>query len=553
MRDSTRGGRSRSGLGDGLGFGFGYSRGLVRDPLATRSTSNEAEQVTRRCIALRIIAHPDVQRVGEFAPLFDEGSDGSVEISRNVPEFRTIEGRTSGPLASPRITRSPLSIELQHGKLKFSHAAATRVEVNGEPLAGERVLDADALRLGVVILFGKYLAFVLSYLELIEVAPSAPFMIGDSSAMRTLRQEIQRIAEIDVPVLLRGETGVGKELVAAALHAGSARAGAPYVAVNVASVPASLAASELFGHRRGAFSGAVDEHKGYFSQAHGGTLFLDEIGDVASDVQAALLRAVESGVIQPLGGKTVKVDVRLIAATDSNLEAAIAKREFREPLLRRFSYEIWVPPLRQRRDDIGLLFIHFLRQTLGVAQSMDRLRPPAGDAEPWIPAAYVAALALHQWPGNVRELSNVALRFVVENREHRVARISDSLRGLLRPRPPEPAPRRMTPRPGPLLPVPPRAERAAELTDAELVSAVEAAKFQRESAAKALGISKSYLYRRLARIPEIRSLADIPNAEVDAALAAAGGDSAVAAEQLRVSDRALRIRLKRTSPSSSER
>jgi len=554
MRDSrgTGGGRGRNGVGEGVGFGFGYSRGLVRDPLATRSTSNEAEQVTRRCIAVRVIAHPDAQRVGEFAPLFDEGSDGSVEISRNAPDFRTIEGRTSGPLASPRITRTPLSIELQHGQLRIAHAAATRVEINGELLQGERVLDADALQSGVVILFGKYLAFVLGYLELIEAAPSAPFMVGDSSAMRVLRQEIQRIAEIDVPVLLRGETGVGKELVAAALHARSSRAGAPYVAVNVASVPASLAASELFGHRRGAFSGAVDEHKGYFSQAHGGTLFLDEIGDVASDVQAALLRAVESGVIQPLGGKTVKVDVRLIAATDSNLEAAIAKREFREPLLRRFSYEIWVPPLRSRRDDIGLLFIHFLRQMLGAAPSVDRLSPPEGDAEPWIPAAFVAALALHQWPGNVRELSNVALRFVVENREHSVARVSDSLRSLLRPRPAEPPVPRGTPRPAALRPAPSRAERAAPPTDAELVSAMETAKFQRESAAKALGISKSYLYRRLARIPEIRALADIPGAEIEAALDAEGGDCTRAAERLRVSERALRIHLKKTSSNSSD-
>jgi two-component system, NtrC family, nitrogen regulation response regulator GlnG len=543
----------RKGVGDGVGFGFGYSRGLVRDPLATRSTSNEAEQVTRRCIAVRIIAHPDAQRVGEFAPLFDEGSDGAVEISRNAPDFRTIEGRTSGPLGSPRITRTPLSIELQHGKLRISQPEATRVEINGELLQGERVLDVDALQLGVVILFGKFLAFVLGYLELVEAPPSAPFMVGDSSAMRVLRREIQRIAEIDVPVLLRGETGVGKELVAAALHARSRRAGAAYVAVNVASVPASLAASELFGHRRGAFSGAVDEHKGYFSQADGGTLFLDEIGDVASDVQAALLRAVESGVIQPLGGKTVKVDVRLIAATDSNLEAAIAKREFREPLLRRFSYEIWVPPLRSRRDDIGLLFIHFLRQMLGAAQSMDRLRSPEGDNEPWIPAAFVAGLALHQWPGNVRELSNVALRFVVENREHNVARISDSLRGLLRSRPPEQPLPWGTPRPRTLLPASSRAERATQLSDAELVAAMQAAKFQRESAAKALGISKSYLYRRLARIPEIRSLADIPAAEVQAALDAAGGDSTLAAEQLRVSDRALRIHLKRTNPSSPHR
>ncbi len=517
---------------------------IVRDPLTTRSAPSEAEHGDRRCIVARILAHPDSRRVGEFAPLFDAGCDGAAEVSRNEPAFRTADGRSSGSLDSSRITRAPLSIELRNGQVRIRHATASiRVELDGEPLHGERLFDVEALKAGIVILFGKYLTLVLGYLDLIDAAASVPGMIGDSTAMRVLRQEIQRIADIDVPVLLRGETGVGKELVAAALHACSARSNSPFVAVNVASVPASLAASELFGHRRGAFSGAVEEHKGYFSQAHGGTLFLDEIGDVVSEVQAALLRAVETGVIQPLGGRTLKVDVRLIAATDSDLEAAIARREFREPLLRRFSYEIRVPPLRQRREDIGLLFQHFLRQCLGTEQAAARLTLTDVEAEPWVPAAFVAALALHPWPGNVRELSNVALRFVVENRERSVARVSDDIRGLLQRGPgplqsfPEAAPSVASPQPSEARATPP--------SDSDLVSAMRAAKFQREPAAKALGISKSYLYRRLERIPEIRSLSNIPSGEVQAALVAALGDFVVAAEKLQVSERALRLHLKR--------
>src|SRR5262249_39624938 len=150
----------------------------------------------------------------------------------------------------------------------------------------------------------------------------------------------------------------------AAIHKHSRRAASPYVAVNVAGVPPTMAASELFGHKRGSFTGASQERKGYFAQAHGGTLFLDEIGDVSFDVQALLLRAVQEGAIQPLGGGVKQVDVRLIAATDSDLESAVARRESREPLLRRFSYEIHVPPLRARRDDVGLLFLHLLRERL---------------------------------------------------------------------------------------------------------------------------------------------------------------------------------------------
>ncbi|MEP7049350.1 MAG: sigma 54-interacting transcriptional regulator [Pseudomonadota bacterium] len=522
------------------------------DPLTTRSTPSEAEHASRRCIAARVLAHPDWRRVGEFAPLCDAGAEGTVEINRNSPDFRATDGRSTGPLASSRITRVPLYLEFRADQVIIRHASpAHTVEVNGQPLLGEMALPLAALQTGVVVLFGKYLTLVVRWLELIDFASSAPSMVGDCSAMRMLRQEIQRIAETDVPVLLRGETGVGKELVAAALHAGSTRYAAPYVAVNMASVPPSLAASELFGHRRGAFSGAVKEHKGYFSQAHGGTLFLDEIGDVVTEVQTALLRAVESGVIQPLGGSTVKVDVRLIAATDSNLELAIAKREFREPLLRRFSYEISLPPLRARRDDVGLLFVHFLRQRLAGLHVSGRLMPAESDPEPWIPASFVAALALYDWPGNVRELSNVALRFVLENRDRPVARISAALLGLLRP-----GAQRSSASSEPTLLTTPAlvaTEKSvgppSALSDAQLVSAVRAAQYHRERAAKALGVSKSYLYKRLAQIPEIRSLADIPGAEVQAALDATAGNVCAAAERLQVSDRALKIHLKRTPDS----
>ncbi len=514
----------------------------MRDLLTTRSTPNEAEDFSRRCVAVRLLAHPNSERVGEFCPLFDFGGEGTALISRNTPEFRTMEGRVSGPLLSPRITRTPLSIELRADRVVVSSPpGSARIEVNGEPLRGERALDLAAMDSGIVILFGSSLALLVGNLELTDAATAAPSMIGDSTALRVLRQEIARIAELDVPVLLRGETGVGKELVAAALHSRSLRSAAPYIAVNLASVPPSLAASELFGHRRGAFSGATDDHKGYFSQADGGTLFLDEIGDIGSDVQTSLLRAIESGVIQPLGGKTTKVDVRLIAATDSNLEEAISKQQFREPLLRRFSYEIRIPPLRARRDDIGLLFIHFIRQRLGAALAMERLNPPGPDPDPWIPAAFVADLALHDWPGNVRELANVALRFAVENRERKVARVSDSLKELLRPR--ARADRNPAPQPS-------RPRRSPLPSDAELIAAMKSANFQRERAAKALGISKSYLSKRLESIPQIRSVAEIPAPEVRAALELANGDLESAAAALQVSERALKLYVKRTGRQS---
>jgi two-component system nitrogen regulation response regulator GlnG len=358
--------------------------------------------------------------------------------------------------------------------------------------------------------------------------------------MRKLRQQIHRVADLDVPVLLRGATGVGKELVASAIHKNSRRASSTYVAVNVAGVPPSMAASELFGHRRGAFTGAFEDRKGYFAQADGGTLFLDEIGDVSFDVQALLLRAVQEGVIQPLGGSTRQVDVRLIAATDSDLESAVARREFREPLLRRFSYEIHVPPLRARRDDIGILFYHLLRERLEGMGEGHRLAAGPGDAESYVPASFVADLALHEWSGNVRELANVALKFAIENRGLARARVGDELRELVRTRRPPTAVE------SPVTAVSTSSpQKRPEPSDDDILDALRTEEFRRERAARRLGVSKSYLYKRIDTKPLVPIAAQISKAEIDAALSLCQGDLNAAARQLRVSARALRLQLNR--------
>ncbi|HVU49250.1 MAG TPA: sigma 54-interacting transcriptional regulator, partial [Polyangia bacterium] len=407
------------------------------DVEATLSTPTGSEEARPRFIGARVLAHPAPARVGDFATLFDEGPADvgrAVALGRLAPSFRHPAGPLTGPLASPRITRTPLEIVRTRDGLRLRFDAASPVvEVNRVPLRGECLVTDAELTAGVIVLSGRDLALWIGWIDEPDPAPAIAGLIGESAAMRKLRQQIHRVADLDVPVLLRGATGVGKELVAAAIHALSRRAHQNYVAVNVAGVPPTMAASELFGHRRGAFTGALAERLGYFAQADGGTLFLDEIGDVSFDVQALLLRAVQEGVIQPLGGTTRHVDVRLIAATDSDLESAVARREFREPLLRRFSYEIHVPPLRTRRDDVGMLFYHFLRERLETMNEAHRLSPAVASGEPFVPAAYVAAMAHYEWPGNVRELANVALRFAVENRGRARGRVTDDLRALLRP------------------------------------------------------------------------------------------------------------------------
>ena len=507
---------------------------------ATISTPTGASGTNHRFLAVRVLAHPDVSRVGNFAPLFDLDSEGGtrrISLNRLEPEFRSPSGKRTGGLDHPRITRAPLEVSWKREGITLEYTAQKPVvEVNGRRFVGEIQIPFAELDEGVVVLSGKDLALWLGWLDLIEPAPPVEGLIGESTAIRKLRQQIHRVADLDVPVLLRGATGVGKELVAAAIHRYSHRAKSHYVAVNVAGVPSSMAASELFGHKRGAFTGAFEERKGYFAQADGGTLFLDEIGDVSFDVQALLLRAVQEGVIQPLGGHTRKVDVRLIAATDSDLESAVARREFREPLLRRFSYEIHVPSLRARRDDVGLLFYHLLRERLTAMGEGKRLDVGPAEAEPFVPAAFVAQMALHNWSGNVRELANVALRFAIENRGLPRAEISDDLLNLIR------APATTS------IAIPKVAEALVASTvpsDADILACLQAENFRRERVAKRLGVSKSYLYKRLENNPLAPTAAEIPPEAIRSAIEASSGDLTGAAERLRVSPRALRLQLKR--------
>lgn len=213
-------------------------------------------------------------------------------------------------------------------------------------------------------------------------------MFGNCQAMQRLFRRIQKAAEAELPVLIRGESGTGKELVARALHELGARSSAPFVAVNTAAIAESLIESELFGHRKGAFTGAERDRDGVFRQADGGTLFLDEIGDMPVGVQTRLLRVLQEGVVQPVGTEAaVKVDVRVISATHQDLEQSIVDNLFRQDLYFRLKgIDLNVPPLRQRQEDVLLL----ARQFLAEGQVLS--------------SRAVKAIYQHQWPGNVREL-----------------------------------------------------------------------------------------------------------------------------------------------------
>jgi two-component system response regulator AtoC len=228
-------------------------------------------------------------------------------------------------------------------------------------------------------------------------------IVAESPALRRVLDLVARVAPKDVTVLLTGESGVGKDVLAATLHTHSKRADRPLVRFNAAAIPSELAESELFGHMKGSFTGATDTRKGYFQQADKGTLFIDEIGELPLGIQAKVLRALQSGEVQPVGGRAEHVDVRLVAATNRDLAADARAGRFREDLYYRLNVvPIRVPPLRDRPEDIEPLVRAFVRS---YAQRY-------GMGEVTIEPALVDAMKAHAWPGNVRELENTVARLL---------------------------------------------------------------------------------------------------------------------------------------------
>ena len=230
-------------------------------------------------------------------------------------------------------------------------------------------------------------------------------LIGQSPNFEAMLRSAKMVAATDVTVLITGETGTGKEVLAAALQSHSPRAGKPFITLNCAALPESLVESELFGHRRGAFTGAVANQVGRLQAADGGTLFMDEVDSLPLPIQAKLLRFLETGEIQPVGDtQSQRVDVRVIAATNTSLEKKIAQGEFRKDLFYRLNVvPLEIPPLRERMGDIQLLLAHFIAHF-----AAEHKLPP-----PTLSKSALACLQNHSWPGNVRELRNVCERLSI--------------------------------------------------------------------------------------------------------------------------------------------
>lgn len=506
----------------------------------TRQPPSQVETTSVALVpGLTILWHPEVDRVGERAALLELAS-GTVEVSRTAPLFSQPRSSVRRPLADPFISRQPFTLSFgREGWTVECCDCRLNVEVDGAPLRQRVQLDGA---MEPVLVLGGRVALVLHWLDPTPARkPKAFSLVGESAKMLRLAEDVAAIADLGDPVLIRGETGSGKELLAESLHRASGRPGR-HVAANMAAIPRQLAASELFGAVRGAFTGADRFRKGLCQSARRGTLFLDEIGDAPAEVQVALLRAIESGRARAVGDEVERaIDVRWVAATDADLEGAVARGDFRAQLLHRLeSFVLHLPPLRDRRDDIGRLFLHFLEIELERFGELCRLQ----SAEPWVPASLLAKLAMQPWPGNVRQLRNVTRQLVVANRGSEDFRVPGAVgklwRSVSEPGK-EPTTESMRSKQSA------RKHRSIRNLDDEAIrQALTASCFEIKATAAALGVSRSALYRRLETMPGIRRAADLDDGVVRHALARHDGNVEAAALDLRVSRAALVRRLART-------
>ena len=518
--------------------------------------------------ALTIAFHEDWQRIGATAYLDDLSKGKSVAVSRLEPEFQ-LPFRSGGYLLDDRyISRKPLTIEQLNGRLLLTpHPEGSEVRVDGQVIRAHHYVFEEALQQGVVIELGQRVILVLHSLAPEPRSPHMHRMLGVSEGVESVRRAINRVADLDVPVLIRGETGTGKELVASAIHNASLRNQKPLLAVNVGAIPDTLAISELFGARKGSFTGAARDKPGYFVQADNSTLFLDEIGDAPDEVQVALLRTLETGEVRPVGATdSVKVDVRLVAATDANLESKLEAQTFRNPLLQRLAgFEIWLPPLARRKADIGLLLAEFLRFELDAIGEQRHYQlgaeATAGSDNLWY---RFFRLALEfAWPGNIRQMRNVARQVAIHNRQAMVTSIPFRIEAMLAEPRREPAAaiaantvsngaangahvptsaaddaQDEDDEPGT-----PR-RKPSTVTEAELMSMLEQQRWDLKNTAEHLNISRAALYKMIEANPRVRKAGDISVEEIQQSHARCGGNLERMVEELKVSGAALKRRIR---------
>lgn len=476
---------------------------MTDDNRTLTSPLTQQDGPARALLALTIVWHPDLERIGEQ---FVTGVQGeALSLSRFAPLFRRAGGDAL-PLGHAGISRDPLRIVRDALDGVSIHVPATKmsVELNGSEARDRVDFERAQIGAGQILTLGRAVVLCLHWMTSLPKINSIPSVAGVGSAAIAMRDQIRMVALADMPVLLLGETGTGKEVAARAIHAHGQRAEAKLVTVNMAALNESLAAADLFGAAKGAYTGAQSERKGLFAEADGATLFLDEIGNAPATVQPMLLRVLEGGDYRPLGAaQDRRSTARLIAATDQELD----ELDFNQALLRRLEgFVIQLPPLRHRREDIGVLIVH----VLGKAASAT------------LPCALVVQLACHDWPGNIRQFAR-ALQRAVLMLEAGVALQFEQLVRL--PRQASETVSASVPALAPAPGAPPRKRRKPSLlSEQDIFDAMSEHGWTIQNAAQALDISRPSLYKLLDRHADIRRADQIAIDDIKRALASSRGD-----------------------------
>jgi len=473
-------------------------------------------------LCLTIAWHPNIHIIGAQSILA-----ATTEVSRQTPSFE-MPGRPSFQLNDRYISRSGFRICAAGAGIRIERFNSSQtIYVDAIALDDCLEFSADQVEAGIAIMVENRIALVLHYREAVVSESIATYSIaGVSSKAIKLRNQITRSAIGNFNVLVTGETGSGKELVAAGIHHASDRCAEPYIAINAASLPGQLGASELFGAKKGAFTGANSDRQGYFGSAEGGTLFLDEIGDADRDIQVGLLRAIENQEITPIGAaKPSPINVRVIAATDTKLHEAIEEKRFSPALYQRLSQlHIKIPPLRERREDIGLLLSRFLQEgfarngllaeKIAESQAMDSIAP------------FAFALIRYDWPGNVRQLRAVVEKALIDASFDGFFSVPESI-ALDAPSP-----------------VPSKAKiRPRDLSEEQIQEALSNYDYNYVKSAESLGISRAALYK-LVQEKNLAPLAKNMDRHTIADALDRHSSISQCAEALKVSEKSLAQRIK---------
>lgn len=490
-----------------------------QDTLPPRSSSRSQSVELRSKLSLIVLWHNDRDMIGRSVQ-YPKSIGSMMSVSRFSPIFHDPENTNASALIEPHVSRKPITIErLSSTKFQITPAKSQMtVYVNGNKIGSAVTATLNDHNGIIFITLSNHVILGICQVPITQLAGPHNSLLGISPAINQCRKLINRFAATNLPVMLMGETGTGKELAAGDIHKNSERSNGPLVTINMAAIPQELAVTELFGSKKGAFTGSTHDRVGFFQKAEGGTLFCDEVGDTPPSVQPMLLRALEASNIQVLGvDHTTPINVRFIAATDRSVDLDKDGYRFSKPLYHRLSAaHITMPPLRERKVDIPLLVLHFIDQS--------SLSNPLQHTE--MRASQISDLLLYSWPGNVRELKN-AVNAIMLGEEPNLIDCSIPLSSMRSS-------------------VKEQYRAPASVANDELIAALNKADWLIKPAAESLSISRTSCYELIKKCSVIRSVEDIPLKEMREVMARHPGDLAAWSIALKVPQEALKKHVRST-------